>query len=404
MGNFGTSPLAVDTYARFFANLFDERKVIAVSTVAQQFFGRLESGALTVFNPNSAVVDIDIIRGNERLAALVPRGINGRTLGTTQKNTIEQRFSNINRVYPLAKELGDIEASQLLFRLAGENPYSGQTKLDRMRILALNHHQEHIRRLVRLFEFLAYQSILTGKMPAILGTSDANLQYDFLRNAAHIAAAPLKWDNASSTPFVDFDNAAALIRQNGKAKADMAIIGTGALSALVNHADILAYADNRRYGLVEIGGVPIPERYQRFVEAGANVVGFLRTPSGNEFWLFTDLNVFTDSGGSATLYMPTDEAIFAASAARCDRYFGPAEMLPEIPQKTELYQSLFGFAPGLAPMPPNVLAPSDTINAGMFYFDAYLPDGWDRVTIRTQAAPIFATTQTDAFVTLNTLI
>jgi len=404
MGDFSTSPLAVDTYARFFANAFDERQIIAVSTVAQAFFGRPENGSRTVFNPDSAVVDIDILRGNERLAALVPRGLNGRSLGTGQKNIIQERYSNINRLYPLIEEEGDIDGNQLLFRGPGENPYQTQTRLDRMRRLAINGHQEQIRRIVRLFEYLAYQSILTGKMPAIFGTSDANLLYDFLRNAAHIAAAPLKWDNTSSVPSADFDAAAALIRANGKAKADIALIGTGALNALINHAETKALADNRRFQLIQAGNIPVPTNLQRFVDAGASPRGRYETPSGNEFWLFTDLNVYTNAGGTATLYMPTDQAIFAASSARCDRYFGPPEMLPNIPMKDQLYSQLFGFAPGLAPMPPMVADVARAINPAMFYFDAYLPEGWKRVTLRTQSAPIFATTQTDAFVTLNTLI
>lgn len=404
MGDFGTSPLAIDTYARFFANAFDERQIIAVSTVAQAFFGRPENGSRTVFNPDSAVVDIDILRGNERLAALVPRGLNGRSLGTGQKNIIQERFSNINRIYPLIEEEGDIDGNQLLFRGPGENPYMTQTRLDRMRRLAMNGHQEQIRRIIRLFEYLCYQSLLTGKMPAIFGTTDANLLYDFLRPGTHIVTAPTKWDNAASTPLVDFDNAARLIRADGKAIADMALIGEGALNALINHADIIALADNRRFELVQIGKNPVPTNLQRFVDAGATPRGRLETPSGNVFWLFTDHNVYTNASGVATLYMPTDQALIAASSARCDRYFGPPEMLPNIPMKDQLYQQLFGFAPGLAPMPPMVADVSRAINAAMFYFDAYLPEGWKRVSLRTQSAPIFATTQTDAFYTLNTII
>lgn len=404
MANFGTSPLAIDAYARFFANVFDERQIIAVSTVAQAFFGRPENGSRTVFNPDSAVVDIDIIRGNERLAALVPRGLNGRNLGDGQKDTTQELFSNINRIYPLIEEEGNIDGNQLLFRRPGENPYSGQTRLDRMRGHALDIHQEHIRRIIRLNEYLAYQSLLTGKMPAIFGTTDTNLLYDFLRPAGHIAAAPLKWDNASSDPLGDFDTAAGLIRSAGKAKADIALIGTGAMNALINHADIKALADNRRFELIQVGVNPVPPNLQRFVDAGAIPRGRLATPAGNEFWLFTDLNVYTNAAGTATLYMPTAEALFAASSARCDRFFGPPEMLPNIPMKDQLYQQLFGFAPGLEPMPPNVKDVARAVNAAMFYFDAYLPEGWKRVSIRTQSAPIFATTQTDAFVTLNTLI
>ena len=38
------------------------------------------------------------------------------------------------------------------------------------------------------------------------------------------------------------------------------------------------------------------------------------------------------------------------------------------------------------------------------YYDAYVSGDWKKVSIRSQSAPIFATTQTDAFVTITDLI
>jgi len=40
----------------------------------------------------------------------------------------------------------------------------------------------------------------------------------------------------------------------------------------------------------------------------------------------------------------------------------------------------------------------------MFYCDAYPSGDKKKVTIRTQSAPIFATTQTDAFLTFTSVI
>ena len=46
--------------------------------------------------------------------------------------------------------------------------------------------------------------------------------------------------------------------------------------------------------------------------------------------------------------------------------------------------------------------PTNTIMANMFHSDAYMAANGKAVTVRTQAAPIFATTMTDAFVTITT--
>jgi len=61
MANYSTTPLHIDEYARFMADMFDERSFIGVPTVFQAFFGRAENGAMTKFSPDSATVDIDII-------------------------------------------------------------------------------------------------------------------------------------------------------------------------------------------------------------------------------------------------------------------------------------------------------------------------------------------------------
>jgi len=402
MANYSTTPLHIDEYARFMADMFDERSFIGVPTVFQAFFGRAENGAMTKFSPDSATVDIDIIRGNERLAALITRGANVRPLDLP--DTIAQRFTNVTRIYPLIEENGNIDSNQLLFRQAGENPFGTASRLDRMRSLASEQHKEGIRRIVRLFEYLASQSVLNGKMPAIFGTTDTNLLYDFQRTAAHAVTVGTEWDQAGSTPMADIDSACAQIRADGHLTADMILLGSEVMDALVSHTAFAALADNRRFQLIDVGTMPVPPSMQRFVAAGAIPRGRLQTAAGNNLWLFTYLDVYTDSAGDPANYMPTNKAVVACSSARCDRYFGPPERLPDVPARDQLYQQMFGFAPGLAPMPPSIKGDGSAVSPAMFYCDAYVSENWKRVTCRTQAAPIFATTHTDAFVTLSGLI
>ena len=120
------TPTVLDTYSRFMDELFDEKEIIGVSTVWQQFFGKpANGGSKTIYSPNSEVVDIDIMRGNERTAALIHRGTDSRHLDL-QRNTATQNFSSFSRVYPFAEELGDITSSQILKRMAGEDPYDNK--------------------------------------------------------------------------------------------------------------------------------------------------------------------------------------------------------------------------------------------------------------------------------------
>ena len=398
------SPLGTDPYSRFMTDAFDEKAVISVSTGFQSFFGRPEAGASrTLFSPDSSLVSIDIMRGNEKTSALIPRGIVSRPLGPSQKNTNAQKYSNFNRVYPLAEEEGDIAADQLIARQAGENPYATNViQEQRLRGLALEHHQEHVRRIVRLFERLSAESILEGTMPAILGTIDPDLIYDFRRNAANIITVGTVWTNSAADILGDIDNGCSKVRQNGRTTPDMMILAGDTMAAFLADADVQAQADNRRFELIHVNSqMGVPDKFSRFIENGFLPRGRLRTPAGYELWMFTYIDGYDNSSGTFVNYMPSGYVSICNSQARCDRYFGPPERLPNVPARAQLYEQMFGFSPAAAPMPPKIRGLGTTVRAGMFHFDAYYSSDWKSATVRSQAAPIFATTQTDAFVTLK---
>jgi hypothetical protein len=395
------TPLAVDEYSRFMVDLFDEKDVVSVSTGFQAFFGVPETGAKTVFSPNSEVVEIDIMRANERIAALLPRNSLSRDL-TGQKDTQTQEYTTFSRVYPWSKEVGNITAGQINKRLAGENPYDQIARSDRLMELAQEHHMEHVRRNVRMFEYLSSQAIREGVMDAIIGTSNTDLQYDYRRLATHNFTPAVKWDNASNTIIDDVDTSCDLVRADGKVRPDMMILGGGMMDAFINDSDVQTQADNRRFELIEVStNNPVPPRYNRFVNAGFIPRGRLRTPKGYELWMFTYVDGYTNSSGTYTPYMPTDEVVICNCMARCDRYFGPPESMPIDSFDAQWMQEVFGINPNAPAMPQNIKGLGSVVSPNMFYFDAYKGEGNTTYSIRTQTAPIFATTMTDAFVTIE---
>ena len=399
------TPIVIDGFSRIMADLFDEKEVISVSTAGQSFFGRPENGANTIFSPDSNLVEIDIIRGNRQTAALVPRGTISRLLGDTQQNMNAEKFTNFARKYPLSAEVGDINANQLLMRMAGENPYDVRTRLDSMRLLALKYNNENIRRHVRLFEVLAWQSLRTGVQDAILGTSDTDLQYDFRRDATNTITVTNAWGSGSQTIMADIDGACEKVRVNGKINPDIGIIGSSAMDLFIKDTDVQALADNRRFELMAVtADNPVPANMQRFVDAGLQPRGKLSTPAGFVLWLFTYLDSYENSSGTDTKYMPVDEMLILSSKARFDRYFGPPERLPMIQTDVAEYQELFGVNPLATLIPMNIKSPGNVIEANMFYTDAYRSTDRSKVSIRTQSAPIFPTTQTDAVALLDGLV
>jgi len=400
-----TSPSSIDGFTRFMTEAYDERDMIGVSTGGLAFFGRPEAGgSKTYFSPDALVVDIDIVRGNERLAALVPRGSITTLLGPNQRNTDDVRFSNIARSFPLSVEAGNVNANQILQRIPGEaQSNSGVTKYDRMRSLAMRQINENKKRHIRLFEYLAWQSLLTGKQDSILG--DASTQYDFYRAAGNDITVGTPWDNVNATIMSDIDDLCKQIRIQGKATADMVVIGSEALEAAVENAKLAAIADNRRFELIEINDkMPVPDRFAPFIAGGMIARGRLMTASGYELWVFTYNEIYNDAAGDAQYYMPQDEAFICSSKARADRYFGPSEKLPPSAAKAAWYMERFGIDIVSGPMLPDLKAAPGVIAPGMFYHCAWESDNETTITIESQAAPIFATNQTDGFGRLQGLI
>lgn len=397
------TPNPQDVFSRFMAAAYDEKELIAVPTGFQTFFGRPETGAQTIFSPDSNTVDIDIQRGNERISALIPRGTVSRPLGANQKNLRTEQFSTFSRKYPLSEEEGDISGDMLLNRMAGENPYSSQSRMDRLREHGLKIYHESIRKTVRMFEVLAAQSVLTGKQDAIIGTTNTDLQYDFRRNTTHTVTVGTSWAGGSGAILTDIDAGCAKCRANGHVMPDMMVLGSTAMGSFIKDTTVANLADNRRFEFVMAGqNMVLPPKFQKFVDGGFILQGKLRTPAGFELYLFTYLDVYTNSAGTATKYLADDKVVICSSQARCDRYFGPPENLPMVPMREMLYRDYFGFDPSAPPMPPKMRAAGGVIDPAMFYADAYVSGDWKRITMRVQSAPIFATTMTDAFVVLDT--
>jgi hypothetical protein len=381
---------------------YNERDIIGVSTGFLSFFGRGGSLGQTVFSPDANLIEIDIMRGNEKIAKTVLRGEPKKILD--KKSTNDPKFSAFARQYPLIFEQGPIHAGQLTNRLPGENPRAGGiTRKRRLLELAISKHMEHIRRTVRTCEVLAAQAILTGIMDAIIGTSDTGQQYDFQRNSAHTVTVGTEWNNAASDPLTDdIDPNCDKIRQNGHLTPDMMILGSSAMSAFINHADVIAQADNRRFELIQVStNNPVPPRFAGFVEAGFIARGRLRTPAGYELWLFTYIDSYQNDAGTAVKFMPADKVLICSSSARCDRYFGPPEMLPLHSARILWMAEMLGVNIAAQTTPMNIKGGEKGVPAAAFFHNAFPGPDDSHIVMETQLAPIFAPVSTDGFVLLE---
>ena len=406
--------IAADEFTRIMVEKFDERGTGPAPKAFQSaFYGRPETGAVTVFSDDAESIEIDIIRSTgETLALLVNRGASSDDVSRIEAQA-EEKFTNIARKWPLVETSGFINSTQLLKRVAGENPYAIQTRQDRLTIKAIDLAGIAIRQHIATVEFLAREALFTGQHPAILNTVNSDLIYDFHRNSGNTINVGTVWTNVAADVSGDIDAGIDEIQQNSFLHGEYGILmDTAAFAGFKKNTVITSDADNRRFLFVELGSgrgfQELPTEFEKYREGGLAPRGYLETDKGRRVWIFTyDLtfqDTFTVKGTSTTTsWVPSGQALIFHPKARCDRYFGPPDRLPVTALEVQWYAETFGFDMAAPPLPPQVQN-AGVVDMRMFHFDAYQGPDKKSVVVRTQSAPIMPTTQTDAFVTLTGLI
>ena len=394
MAGYQNTPVEKDDFTRTIVELFSDKDLIGIPQGGQSLFGNPATNSKTIYSRDKNTVEISIMRGNDRLAALVPRGgVPGIDLSTSK--LVEAKQSVFQRVYPLIEDEFPIHADQLNFAIPGESAENRKSREDRMNYLANEGATELIRRVGRMNEYLAWQSILTGKMPALYGTTDTNLLYDFLRPSGHTKAVGTEW--STGDPMGDIKDGVAAIRGAAHVTPDYCLLAADSWEAMIANTGVAGLAENPGYNLVKMDPDSVlPPRYARMVDNGFLPVGMVFSPNGARIYLFLYVDTYTNFAGSSASYLPDGYAVLGYTGARCDRYFGPPEIMPMGPSVKSDFQSLFGFSLDNPPVAPNA-KPGNTFDPNSLYFDAR-PNGDNKSwMIRVQQAPIFATTMTDAF-------
>lgn len=405
------SVTATNEYTRFMVEKYDERKKVIAPTAFQgAFFGIPETGAQVVFSDNTESIELDKVRADgRRLARLVNRGTSSTDTSRIEHLTAH-KFTNEARAWPLIESEGHIGNPELLKRVPGENPFQAMSRQDKLTMKAVEINMLMADRQIRLWEYLARESILTGSHPAILGTTNTDLIYDFYRKATHTFAVAAKWDVVGTDIIGDFDTAADLIQQDSYNPVVNvgAIVGTDGFEGIRKNTQMKNEADIRRFHSVELHGpTTVPTEFNRYIDNGFALAGWVKTYKNRTVWLFTYDVTYTDDFttpgvDTETDWMPTDKCLVFSPKARCDKYFGPPDRMPVTAQEEAWYQDMFGFSMS-SPGEPNIQNPGIIDPRGM-HFDAYMGPDKKAVTVRLQSAPIFPTTETDAFVTMTGLV
>jgi len=409
-----TAPNPTDQFSRVFQPLFDERNFVSVDKSWMSFFGIPENGGVTNFLENTLDIQIPIIRsGDELPAQTIFRG--SQTTNDSNINT-EGLYTKLARRIGLVEEPGFMDSSLNYEQTVTETDTNPKTVKERMQERAANIIKELSRRHIRSHNWFARYAMLDGAQPTILGSSDANLKYDFLRNSGNTLTAGTGWNQVGATPLTDVDTLCDAVEDNGNVVPDIAIFASDVYAAFRANASVKDANDrnfDRTVAFMDVREnryeAPNTAMHRRMVANGFTVRGFFITDKGRKLYVYTLEKTIVDNFTSPptatkTPSMPLGVALFVWSGARFDRTFGPLDRDPIENWERARYQDKFGF-----PMTKNFLPPEDVgggvIDPRMFF--AYID--WSQSTAKgtkiiTQSSAIYSTTHTDAIGRLNGLI
>lgn len=243
-------------------------------------------------------VDIDIKKGDRRMAAFV----HPRVGGTPLKGT---GYSTESYKPPLLNPYDVTTADQLLQRLPGEDLYSGITPADR----AIEKLTDEYNRLndaaTRREEWMAVQAIVTGQIPVVGPGVNETISFG-LTNIKTLTGTA-RWGQSAAKPLADLEGWVHEVLVNGFENVDMCIMGKTALDNFLGDAEVQKMLDNRR---VEMGLI-----HPRDLPNGVQYVGHLNRPN-IDIYTYAEvyLDDWTDPSNPATSPLMPDNKIVLISS------------------------------------------------------------------------------------------
>jgi hypothetical protein len=270
----------------------------------------------TIFNDMenhvSRYVDIDIQKGNRRIAAYVSPKLQGKTVR-------REGFATNSYKAPYTKEKMVTEATMWDNRPMGMDMYEGAMspaeKAEEQLGKDLGYLEE---RIVRLEEVQCSEAIQTGKVTV----SGEGLDYeiDFGMDPTHLPTllGTAKWDDfTNSRPLQNMRDWADLIAQDSGLVAGDAILGKTAARNFLSNTNVRALLDNRRINMGQIDPRQLPD--------GVRYWGFLQELN-LDLWEYTEWYYDEDAGIEVPMIDP-DKVIMWARGMRATRHYGAIQDL-----------------------------------------------------------------------------
>lgn len=243
-------------------------------------------------------VDIDIKKGDRRMAAFVHPRVGGTVLES-------KGFQTESYKPPLINPYDITTADQLMTRLPGETLYSGRTPAQRAAEKLMEEYNALNDATTRREEWMAVQAIVTGAIPVV--GPGVNETISFGLTNTETLTGNNRWGQSSAAILDNLEDWADKVLVNGFANVDMCIMGKKALRLFLADANVQKVLDNRR---IEMGLIQ-----PRDLPNGVKYVGHLNKPNIDIYeYAEVYLDDWTDPTTPATApLMPENKIVLISS-------------------------------------------------------------------------------------------
>lgn len=248
-------------------------------------------------------VDIDIVKGNRKMAAFIHPMVGGEIVQA-------EGYETKSYAPPLINPATISTADQLLERLPGEDMYSGKTPADRAAEKLIDEYNQLNDMTTRREEWMAAQVLTTGQLKVKGKGVDEVIDFG-LTNKITLASTK-KWGASAADIWGDLKDWKQQVSRNGFANANMVIMGKAAADAFMADATVAKLLDNRR---IEIGAIK-PEE----MEGGITYYGHLNLP-GVDIYGYDEVYLDDETGETKPL-IPDNVVLMIPSAASFMRAYG----------------------------------------------------------------------------------
>lgn len=248
-------------------------------------------------------VDIDIVKGNRKMAAFIHPMVGGEIVQA-------EGYETKSYAPPLINPATVSTADKLLARLPGEDMYSGKTPADRAAEKLIEEYNQLNDMTTRREEWMAAQVLTTGQLKVKGKGVDEVIDFG-LTNKITLASTK-KWGASAADIWGNLKDWKQQVSRNGFANANMVIMGKAAADAFMADATVAKLLDNRR---IEIGAIK-PEE----MEGGITYYGHLNLP-GVDIYGYDEVYLDDETGETKPL-IPDNVVLMIPSAASFMRAYG----------------------------------------------------------------------------------